>query len=95
MQFFTEFFDAFAKSDKKTYKENLSPFFATADTCMDFCAEPYVKFDEKPADKWNDLLKNMFDDGRVQLSVLTAKEECQVIKAEAILVEQMREKKGG
>jgi len=65
MQFFVEFFDAFAKSDKKTYKENMAPFFASADTCMDFVAEPYVKFDERPADKWNDLLKNMYDDGRV------------------------------
>lgn len=76
MQFFNEFFEAFNKSDKKTYKENLSPFFATSDTCMDFVTEPYVKFDERAPDKWNDLLKNVFDDGKVQLNVLAMKEEC-------------------
>lgn len=27
--FFTKFIEAFAKSDKKTFKENLTPFFAT------------------------------------------------------------------
>jgi hypothetical protein len=65
MRFFNDYFEAYNKSDKKTFKENLSPFYATADTCMDFVAEPYVKFDERPADKWNDLLKNCYDDGRV------------------------------
>jgi len=62
---------------------------------MDFVTEPYVKFEERAPDKWNDLLKNVFDDGKVQLNVLAMKEECQVLKPEAILVEQMREKKGG
>lgn len=85
----------FGRSDKKTFKENLTPFFATADTCADYANEPYAKFEERPADKWNELLKNVFEDGNVQLNVLSSKEESQVVKPEGILVEQMREKKGG
>jgi hypothetical protein len=95
LQFFTDFFDTFGRSDKKTFKENLSPFFAQADTCMDFVGEPYTKYEERAPDKWNEILKQFYDEGRVEVTVLSAKEDAQVIKSEAILCEQMREKKGG
>merc|ERR1712167_533771 len=51
--FFTGFLETFAKSDKKTFKDNLSPFFATPESAADFCAEPYARFEERPPDKWN------------------------------------------
>lgn len=37
--------DAIAKSDKKTLKDNLSPFFANADNLKELVKEPYSKFD--------------------------------------------------
>lgn len=42
-EFFVHFTEAFSKSDKKTYKDNLAPFFATADPVNEFVAEPYPK----------------------------------------------------
>ena len=47
----------FAKSDKKTYKDNLAGFFATVESCIDFVQEPYTKYEERPPDKWNDIFK--------------------------------------
>lgn len=58
--FFIQFTEAYAKSDKKTFKENLSPFFANADSCIDFVTEPYVKYEEKTPEKWNELIKTAF-----------------------------------
>lgn len=58
--FFVSFAEAFARSDKKTFKDNLSPFFATADNCGEFVAEPYVKYEERAPDKWNDLIKAVY-----------------------------------
>jgi hypothetical protein len=29
-------------------KDNVSPFFATADNAKEFVKEPFVKFDERP-----------------------------------------------
>ena len=58
--FFVTFAEAFAKSDKKTFKDNLAPLFATADTCIDFIAEPYVKYEERAPDKWNELIKSVY-----------------------------------
>jgi hypothetical protein len=87
LAWFGEFFEVFAKSDKKTFKDNLTPFFAVADTCADYVSEPYAKFEERTPDKWNELFKNVFDEGKVQLSVLASREESVVIKGEAILVD--------
>jgi len=52
--------EAFAKSDKKTFKDNLSPFFATADSCAEFVSEPYAKYEERAPDKWNELVKIVY-----------------------------------
>jgi len=48
--------DAIAKSDKKTLKDNLSPFFATADNVKEYVKDPYSKFDERPPEKWTEIL---------------------------------------
>ncbi len=58
--FFVQFMEAFAKSDKKTFKDNLSPFFATADSCAEFVSEPYAKYEERAPDKWNELVKIVY-----------------------------------
>lgn len=61
--FVEQFTDAFAKSDKKTFKDNLTPFFGSADNCLDFInVEAYPKFEDKPADKWNEIVKGMADE---------------------------------
>ena len=94
-QFFVQFAEAFAKSDKKTFKENLSPFFATTDSCGEFVSEPYAKYEERAPDKWNELIKSVYQDGATPLKVLKKRDEASVLKAESILVEQLRSKKGG
>ena len=60
LQFVDQFCEAFGKSDKKTFKDNLSPFFGSTETCVDFVnLETFPKFEDKPADKWNDLIKSL------------------------------------
>ena len=53
----------FSKSDKKTFRDNLAPFFGTVETCMDFVGiEAFPKFEDRAADKWNELIKGVIDD---------------------------------
>ena len=61
--FFTDFMQAHSKSDKKTYRDNLSPFFASADTCIDYVHEPYCKYEERSPDQWNEFIKEAYSDG--------------------------------
>jgi hypothetical protein len=91
--FIGSFVEVFARSDKKTYKENLAGFFATADACIDYVKEPYTKFEERLPDKWNEIFKAMQEKGLMR--VLATKEESTVLDSNAILVEQMRSKIGG
>ena len=69
--------------------------FSTADTCIDFIAEPYTKYEERAPDKWAELIKAIYNDGKVNIRALKSKEESKVLKADTILVEQLRDKKGG
>ncbi len=39
--------EVLAKSDKKSFKENFPPFFASGETIKQLVKEPYSKFDEK------------------------------------------------
>lgn len=93
--FFTHFAEAFSKSDKKTFKDNLSPFFATADHVNEFVIEPYPKYEEKQPDKWNDWFKNLNGDGKCRIKALSSKEKSTILPPDNILVEQLREKAGG
>jgi hypothetical protein len=78
--FFQSFADAFAKSDKKTFKDNLSPFFATAESCGEYVSEPYPKFEEKLPDKWNEWFKLQLGDGKtIQFKALGSKDEASLI----------------
>jgi hypothetical protein len=83
--FFVGFAEAFGKSDKKTFKDNLSPFFATADSCIDYVAEPYTKYEDRQPDKWNEMFKALEAGG--EMHVICSREESHVLKNETILVE--------
>lgn len=63
--FFTDFMNAYAKSDKKTYRETLGPFFASPDSCIDFVNESFAKFEERSPEKWNELIKASYNDGKI------------------------------
>ena len=52
VSYFSLFFDAFNKSDKKTLVANLSPLFPTADVVGEFVTEPYAKLDDRAPEKW-------------------------------------------
>ena len=74
-EFFIRFAEQFAKSDKKTFKDNLTPSFATADHCGEYVSEPYPKFEEKLPDKWNEWFKIVYADGKCKIKALGSKEE--------------------
>jgi len=94
-EFFTHFHEAFARSDKKTFKDNLTPFFATMDHCSEFVSEPYPKYEERVPDKWNEWIKNIFGEGKCRIKALGSKEEASLIPSDNVIVEQLREKPGG
>jgi len=94
-RFFTMFAEQFAKSDKKTFAANLTPMFANDETCGEFVGGPYSKFDERAPDKWNELVKAVYNEGKVNIHVLKTKESATVLKTELIFTEQLRQKKGG
>lgn len=71
-QFFEQFQEAFAKSDKKTFKDNLGPFFGQSDTCIDFInVETYPKFEDRTPDKWNEILKGIPEDPEFAMKALS------------------------
>ncbi|KAL4477729.1 hypothetical protein ABPG72_018903 [Tetrahymena utriculariae] len=55
-QFFDKFAESFAKSDKKTMKENLLPYFVTQEEIKLYVNGPYPKFEDKAPEKWNELI---------------------------------------
>jgi hypothetical protein len=76
LSWFPEFLEAYNRSDKKTYKDNLQPFFATTDTCADYVnVENYAKFEDRAPDKWNEIIKNIFDEGKVKPHVIQKPED--------------------
>jgi hypothetical protein len=94
-EFFIRFHESFAKSDKKTFKENLLPFFAHPDHCKELVLEPYPKFEEKLPDKWNEWMKTLYAEGRCKINALARKEDATLIPNGNVLAEQLREKPGG
>jgi hypothetical protein len=74
-EFFVKFQEKFAASDKKTFKENLAPFFATPETAAEFIAnETFSKYEEKAPDKWNEQLKQIYNDGNCKRTALASRE---------------------
>ncbi len=56
--------EAVAKSDKKTLKDNFSPFFPSGDVIKEQVKDPYSKFDEKAPEKWTQIL-NILKDAKI------------------------------
>lgn len=52
---------------------------------MELVTEPYAKYEERAPDKWNELIKSVYQDGQVNLRVLKAKDEATGLKSESIL----------
>lgn len=87
LSFFGAFAETFSKSDKKTMAGNMSPYFAKPENCIDYVAEPYTKFEERPADKWNELFKQIYDEGRVQVNPLATREQSSILNKDVVLAE--------
>jgi hypothetical protein len=78
--------EALAKSDKKTLKDNLSPFFVLADNAKEYIKEPYAKFDERPPEKWTEYI-NIIKSG--EFKVLASSHEATVITPDRVLGKQL------
>lgn len=88
-EFVEQFTEAFAKSDKKTYKDNLGPFFGSTENCVDYInVDAYPKFEDKPADKWNDIIKGMCDEEPTHtFKALSMKDDSTMLGPDQILVD--------
>jgi len=53
--------DTFSKSDKKTMKDNITPFFTHHPDIAFQVVEPFPLFTDKNPDKWNDAFKNLIE----------------------------------
>jgi hypothetical protein len=78
--------EVLGKSDKKSLKENFSPFFPSGEIIKEQVRDVAIKFDERPTDKWVELL-NILKNGKI--NVLTNVTEAQVLPGERILKPQM------
>ena len=54
-EFFPKFEKTFSESDKKTFKDNLLPFFALMDEVKTIFREPFPKYEERPPEKWLEI----------------------------------------
>lgn len=78
--FFQHFGEAFAKSDKKTFKDNMNPMFGNADTCLDYVnVSAFPKFEDKPPEKWNEFITSMPKDEEFHVKALSQKDESTMI----------------
>jgi hypothetical protein len=94
--FFSQFSEAFSKSDKKTFKDNLMQFFGTNEVCNDFVnLDVFPKYEDRAPDKWNEALKNVNEDPNIIVKALGQKDESKIINPELVLVEMLRPKPGG
>lgn len=79
--------EALAKSDKKTLKENFSPFFPSGEVIKEQVKDPATKFDERPQEKWVEVI-NLLKSGKI--SAITSATEATVLAAERILKPQLQ-----
>jgi len=85
-EFFAKFEQVFAETDKKKWKENLTPLFALIDDTKAFFKEPYPKYEERPADKWNSAFT--FIQQYTMANALRAPEQAKFINPENVLLPQ-------
>ena len=65
--YLTRFSTTYAKSDKKTYKENLLPFFATQEEVKLYIKDPFPKYEERAPEKWEDAFTNLRNSGIIKI----------------------------
>ena len=95
LKWFTDFFETFQKSDKKTYKDNLATFFAKEEEVAEYYSGVICKYEEKlPPEKWKDLLSVAWD-GREKIRIFEKKKDSQVLKPKEILSDQIKDLSGG
>ena len=74
----------------------MTPFFGNTDTSIDYVnVENFPKFEDKPADKWNELIQGAFDSAEKVVKALSQKEDGVLIQPENILADQLKSKAGG
>jgi hypothetical protein len=42
----------------------LAQFFASPETCIDYVAEPYCKYEDQAPEKWGEIVKACYDEGQ-------------------------------
>lgn len=94
-EYFKKFFAAFSASDKKTMKDNLAPFFARPEELPTFVREPYTKYEDKPADQWNDVFHKIVDASNYYCNALANPHDAKIIDPERILADQLNDSPGG
>lgn len=74
----------------------MTPFFGNTETCIDYVnVENFPKFEDKPADKWNELIAGANESAEKVVKALSQKEDGVLIQPENILVDQLKSKAGG
>jgi hypothetical protein len=94
-KYFQKFFEAYVSSDKKTMKDNLTPFFARPEELPTYVLEPFTKYEEKSADQWNDIFHKLIDDGGCYKKALANAEDSIILSHERIKAQQLAENPGG
>lgn len=74
--------------EKKTWKDQFNKNLVGIPEDVDrFVAEPYARFEEKTADKWNDLLNQLLD---VEPHVLKSKEDSKILSDQRVYATQLQ-----
>ena len=95
VDFFRKFSETFKSSDKKSFKENLIPFFGNNDNLAEYMNEPYPKYEEKAPDKWNDVFNFMSEsrtDNELNIKVLKNSSSSSFISEDRLHVDQLLSK---
>jgi len=86
--FFDAFEEVYQRSDKKTFKENLGPFFVGKEGCRHVKAEGYPKLEDLAPDRWQELVH--FAKKHVkQVRALRLPAESSVFSAKQVLTPQL------
>ena len=66
----------------------MAPFIVAGDAMKEFVKEPYSKVDERPVEKWTELVNNL-KNGKVK--VLNEASESEILGAERVLGDQLKD----
>lgn len=85
VDYFTQFFETFAKSDKKTMKDNITPFFTHNPEIAHQVIEPFPLFTDKAPDKWNEAFKTLIEGSHYKVKALATRSESTILDPSRIL----------